>query len=482
MNRLPRSTPRKGILLRMGVAAVASLALVGGAVAALTDRGLLPDRLTAGTVELSVAAAGGSTTWQTGLPAGAPGDTVPFYLNLQNSGSLPITALTMRLDHNNSKLMTTYEGVQVKVEQCSQAWTQTGGGSCGGTRSTLVGQKAVRDWWNTVPLPNTRLEPGQAAHLLATFTLPREMGNDFQGVADSLSLTFAGAQDGAEATLPLEGNLFGSGYAPDSRLGNFVLDNNTLYEGRPTWRAEGAYYVSEGDRVKVDVGRRYRVSYTAKGERGTMMFAGFAPYDVGGHAIRPLNYMYWEGSTTKLARDLKPGDTKIYLESAAGWPSTAPEYHNRSIIFWEWEDETGFKWPAGTYSRYNYMPIEGVWPVGGVNMADNSLTLTHPWPYRNPKRQDGVWPAGTELGAGSSGGTFLYTAASSAIVSPTWQTYTGEIQGVQDQKGGPMAAGLKFPAGTDSVAPMILANYNYTAADPKGPLWIGKMSLEVVGE
>ncbi len=68
--------------------------------------------------------------------------------------------------------------------------------------------------------------------------------------------------------------------------------------------------------VLYEPGEEYRFDYYVKADHhvsGNRMYTFVDCLDVDGHLIYADNYLYISGTTTKLAQDLTPGDTYVYL-------------------------------------------------------------------------------------------------------------------------------------------------------------------------
>lgn len=211
----------------------------------------------------------------------------------------------------------------------------------------------------------------------------------------------------------------------------------------------GASLMLSDELMRVDPAKSYQLRVTAKQKTAgviTAAYTGLAPYDPLGLAISPTFYMEQANTRTTLAAALNPGATTITLTSAANWNNAggASATHLRSMIVWNYVDGAGKLWAPGTYSRNYYGDL---WNEGSI--SGNVITLKAPW--AGP-----AIPAGTTVGNGSSGGTYMYVAMSNTIVPGTWTSYSGTVAGVHTDL--TVSATTKFPIPTASVKLVFLGN------------------------
>jgi len=177
--------------------------------------------------------------------------------------------------------------------------------------------------------------------------------------------------------------------------------------------------------IPVDVNQRYRLSVSARQNPyvGARYYVGVSLIDADGLPVNASNHMYKANTLTTLAAPLNPGDTVMYLTSAANWENggtAGVNTHLRSIIVWNYVNSLGYAFPALTYSRNWY---NNMWDPGSVNTTTNTITLRVPWPFS-------TIAAGTQLSNGSSGGTYKSITVSNVQIPNTWTNYTGTIEGV----------------------------------------------------
>lgn len=233
--------------------------------------------------------------------------------------------------------------------------------------------------------------------------------------------------------------------------GTCLLRNNTnfsqfTYVGDDTYYAGGCFKDTSNsssgtlrtndEYIPVDTSSAYMLSYWIKSSNASARYYDMiAMYDIDKKAIMAYNVMWIVGSTTTLAKDLKPGDTKVYLTSIAGFNKNLTYYWNRGLIFWNYKNSKGYVYPVETYSQYSY---HSLWDdASAFDSTDNSITLNKPWPYA-------TFPAGTAVSQRTDGSNYTYFNVNFAA-SPvnTWIHKTGTIQGI-----GKNNASGKFREGT----------------------------------
>jgi len=192
-----------------------------------------------------------------------------------------------------------------------------------------------------------------------------------------------------------------------------------------------------------------------------MMVVGF---DVDNLVISAPHHMWVTGSLTTLAQDLKPGDTTVYLTSAANWyngGTAGVSTHLRSFIFWNYKNSYGYEYPPETYSRNWY---GNMWNPGGVNTTSNTITLITAWTGQ-------LIPAGTKLSNGSSGGSYKYIALVGTKIPTVWTSYSSNF-GELDLSGNNVS--YKFAPGTAFCKIGWLWNYNSAAGEQA---WITNLNF-----
>lgn len=205
----------------------------------------------------------------------------------------------------------------------------------------------------------------------------------------------------------------------------FILDKSDAYGAGGSFKDSTYNATRYSDEfIPVNPMLSYSLSVYAKTypSVGAKYYTGISCSDVDKNPISAYHYMYFPNTLTMLAQELKPGDTVLYLTSAANWQNAqGSSTHNRSFITWDYSNAGGYLYPPETYSR-NYSGYD-TWSDGAVNYDTNSITLKVPW--------SGVTkPVGTPISNGSSGSSYIYIGAVNSVVPSVWTNYTDTISGV----------------------------------------------------
>ena len=193
--------------------------------------------------------------------------------------------------------------------------------------------------------------------------------------------------------------------------------------------------------IEVDTSKKYLQSMTMKSSnQDSTNYVGLIEYDVDKNGIRPENYLFKEGTTTYLTKDLNDGDTKIYLNDASNYgfvSNTGEDMWFNGIIIWNYKDSTGYQYPEETYSRNTYREII---KNNNVDKTNNVITLEQPWSYGKVEK-------GTKLSQTSSGGTYNYGILLTEPISSQWKIYNNVISGeknVEDYSDQHFRPGTKY--------------------------------------
>ena len=196
--------------LPLHVKVVASVAILGAAagVASLatfasftSSTAAQAQSLTSGTVSITLGTANRLTVGATNL---VPGDTIQRAVDITNNGSAGTSSvgsvsLTTTASPSSQLDQDTTNGLQMVVDKCSVAWTESGPPytyTCGGTTTSVLASRAVIG--NTIALSNmSSITAGNTDHLRVTLTLPAAAGNTLQGQSSTLSYVFTATQRAA---------------------------------------------------------------------------------------------------------------------------------------------------------------------------------------------------------------------------------------------------------------------------------------------
>lgn len=268
-----------------------------------------------------------------------------------------------------------------------------------------------------------------------------------------------------EVNALIEGNLIVNGFGLNRDNYNFdqwTYDGTDKCDGYPSFTYTGVprelripYYM-----VPIDISKTYEFKMNFKGDSSKRLYLGWDEFDIDGNYISPTYCTGFSASTTTLAKDLKNGDTVVYLTSTAGWTSTTYA-HQLGLIFWNYKDSTGYQYPAGVYSRNAWTKL---YTFDNVDKTNNTITLTSAWSH-------GAFPAGTEVSQSNSGGHKYFNYAN-AYYPSEWTETSFTIGGAQalyshqSAKLGQAAKYMRF---------VIL--HNYSGGSTSATMSISKISL-----
>lgn len=195
------SITRKLLATCAVLGATASIAGLG-TFATFTSSTSASHTVASGTVTIALGATGASTNrLNVDANAIAPGDTIQRSVDLIDQGTLDLASVTLTTQATASSLLDTdtTNGLQMVIDKCSQAWTESGPPytyTCGGTTSTVLSSRPVIQ--SGVTLSNlSSLTAGNTDHLRVTLTFPSGAGNTFQNKSSTIQYTFTGTQRAA---------------------------------------------------------------------------------------------------------------------------------------------------------------------------------------------------------------------------------------------------------------------------------------------
>lgn len=258
--------------------------------------------------------------------------------------------------------------------------------------------------------------------------------------------------------------------------GDLALKNNTNFTNFKYDEDEFGGYVSytgntrvsrfSDEYIAIDLSKKYNLSFDLKSSNTiATYYVGFREYDIDKKTIDSDYVMYIDGSLTSLKKDLKAGDTVVYLDDVSGFKvtSSTPTYQ-RGFIFWNYKDSTGYQYPAETYSRNRF---SNIFDYGSIDTVNNTITLRSAW-------TGNTISAGTKLSQCSSGSTYNYIIKSGQPLNTQWTSYADQVSSIN-------ATGTQnfktFRYGTVYVKPFVWFNYNET---PDTTVYVKNVSLTVI--
>ena len=158
--------------------------------------------------------------------------------------------------------------------------------------------------------------------------------------------------------------------------------------------------------------------------------------------------MYVSGSLTYLEKELKDGDTEIYLNDLRGFEKSnlGASWAKTGLIFWNYKDSTGYEYPEETYSKNVYYNL---FDDSSFETDSNKIKLKQVWNH-------GTIAAGTKISQSNRGANYNYGILANKPLNEKYKIYENKIEGVDNT--GSAKYGL-FRAGTKYVKILFLINY-----------------------
>jgi spore coat-associated protein N len=130
----------------------------------------------------------------------APGDTMQRALDLNSSGTVSMSAVTLETTATSSSFLDTGNGntadaLQIVIQKCSVAWTEAGVSpaytyTCSGATSTVLASTPII----MAPTTLSNINLSGTNHLRVTLTFPSTDDDSFQNQSSVIQYTFAGVQ------------------------------------------------------------------------------------------------------------------------------------------------------------------------------------------------------------------------------------------------------------------------------------------------
>ena len=225
-------------------------------------------------------------------------------------------------------------------------------------------------------------------------------------------------------------NLVSNGYAT---LGDNTNFSGAAFDGADAFQSGGSFShratspstLFTDEPMPYDPSIAYRLSYYIKGDCADARYYDILDcFDIDGLRIDDSKVTFTPGSTTRLAADLKPGDTHVSLESVAGFnasDSDGRQRFNRGLMFWDYANSYGYEYPPETYTRNRH---DGLWSsnASAIDKSSNRVALDKPWSGR-------AVPKGTGVSQTENGATFVYGNAYFTVPAGEWTRKEVTLEG-----------------------------------------------------
>ena len=258
----------------------------------------------------------------------------------------------------------------------------------------------------------------------------------------------------------------GSGLMGDNtNFSSLIFDASKSNGSAGSFTRIGSTYTIEYSNNFFPINPTLRYSFeldamSSKAKASMYSFLDF--YDVDKKQISSCDHMYIPNTLTTLAKDLKNGDTVVYLTDMTNWlTSGGNNIYTRGFIFWNYKNSFGYMYPEHTYSKNCYFDL---YADSGINTTAKTITLKKPWTY-------GTFPAGTKVSQSNSGNTYKYQAMIYSIPPTEWKHYSGHYDGI-DYSG--QNVGDKIPPGAAYARIGFLWNNN----ESDDQVWVTNISVK----
>lgn len=249
-------------------------------------------------------------------------------------------------------------------------------------------------------------------------------------------------------------NLIANGYGTEKsnyNFGGWTFDGTEVYNGCPSFKraSTNAQIYLGTNLIPIDVTKSYEFSMNLKAVGSEKLYLGWDEWDIDRKYISPAYCYSYSDTTTTLAKDLKNGDTVVYLTSTSAWHSTTVS-HQLGLIFWNYKDSTGYQYPEGVYSRNAWTNI---YTFDNVDKTNNKITLNKAW-------SGGTFPAGTKVSQTNSAG-HKYRNYIDTNAPTEWTNTSFTLKDVQSDYGWNEC---KFSPAAKYVNFVLLHNYGGTSS------------------
>jgi spore coat-associated protein N len=199
-----RITTTRGKVLASGTLLALAAGAAGlGTFGSFTSTTSASEQVSSGTVSIALGASGPANRLSVAATNIVPGDTILRAVNLINNGSSDLSSISLTTNATSSSLLDTdtTNGLKLKIDSCSTAWTESGTApaytyTCGGTTKSVLASTPVIG--SNMTLNNlSSLSAGNTDNLVVTLSFPTTADNTFQGKSSTINFAFTGNQRAA---------------------------------------------------------------------------------------------------------------------------------------------------------------------------------------------------------------------------------------------------------------------------------------------
>lgn len=224
--------------------------------------------------------------------------------------------------------------------------------------------------------------------------------------------------------------------------GSVAIDSVDTHSGSYSFTTSGASTITSTDMFPVDTTKNYHLEgwFKSGGTTNSKLYFGFIPYDQDKKFISHVSVAFRTNTETTLYEDIAAADKIIKIVDGTGW---GPWRYN--AIAFDIDDSGNYNdLPNYKLSDYDIIRVE--------NMGAY-------WEVEFNAKVGETYPAGTKIREHYAGGTYLYSAASSATIPNVWTEYDADLS--EELTEGTSSA--KWRKGTKYTKIVMLANYRQGA-------------------
>ncbi len=274
--------------------------------------------------------------------------------------------------------------------------------------------------------------------------------------------------------LKIYGNTIDGKNVGDNKIINITVSQNLLDNGLgetgdnrkfsqltysdEKYKSLGSFYISNSKRNDLILNNDisiindyYYLNICAKSSNlDAIYYFGIREHDIDKKGyIDCYDFGYQENTLTYLTHDLKDGDEYIYLNDVSNYNTYPPH-----IIFWNYIDSRGYKYPVGTYSK-NAWP--SLYTNENIDKENSRIKLNTPWNH-------GTFIKGTKVSKVPNAGlgTYNYILHGNSKITTEYVCYNKIAEGIYGSNDNISNVNNKFRSGVKFIEFLILNNFNNT--------------------
>lgn len=231
-----------------------------------------------------------------------------------------------------------------------------------------------------------------------------------------------GVEGISEITLTVTQNLINNGFGEYKDNSNFASAIINLPDEKIKGGVSSFYTESKRNsidktistsNIKIDSNKKYVISmYIKPNSADLKIYSGIVEYDIDKNKIVASDIMSVSNTLTYLTKDLKNGDTVVYLNDLSNFENSESTSTSKlGFIFWNYKDSTGYQYEPLTYSKNRW---HNIYTYDNIDKVNNTITLKSAW-------QNGTFFAGTKLSQSMSSSTYNYALCAANVNTTEWE-------------------------------------------------------------